>query len=184
MKNIILLSFLFLVNIGFAQNHKNHQLVGNISGLLNSAISDVVITLYNSNKLYQTKTDSNGNYCFKNIENGVYTLIYKNEFIFSKYNNFSIDSSSTEIITNNIVMRQSCASYFHSLKSVPGRLIHSNYSIKPNQNINAIAAYVRGVDSRNGETPSIKGARPENTAYYIDGVRVNYFTGELIIGKQ
>jgi hypothetical protein len=42
----------------------------------------------------------------------------------------------------------------------------------PNLNINTIAAYARGVDSRNGETPSIKGSRPENTAYYIDGVRI------------
>ena len=54
----------------------------------------------------------------------------------------------------------------------------------PNQNINAIAAYMRGVDSRNGETPSIMGARPENTAYYLDGVRLAGMDQSLtIIGK-
>jgi hypothetical protein len=55
----------------------------------------------------------------------------------------------------------------------------------PNQNINMIAAYVRGVDSRNGETPTIRGARPEGTAYYVDGVRIaGVNTGEIIIGKH
>jgi len=54
----------------------------------------------------------------------------------------------------------------------------------PNQNINAIAAYMRGVDSRNGETPSIMGARPENTAYYLDGVRLAGMDQSIaIIGK-
>jgi hypothetical protein len=54
----------------------------------------------------------------------------------------------------------------------------------PNHNINAIAAYMRGVDSRNGETPSIMGARPENTVYYLDGVRLAGTDQSLtIIGK-
>jgi hypothetical protein len=41
----------------------------------------------------------------------------------------------------------------------------------PNRNINKIAATVAGVDSRNGETPIIRGA-VGGTAYFIDGVRV------------
>jgi hypothetical protein len=41
----------------------------------------------------------------------------------------------------------------------------------PIRNINKIAATVAGVDSRNGETPIIRGA-VGGTAYFIDGVRV------------
>ena len=182
MKTFLLINLLLLVNIGFGQKRKNYQLVGNISEYGNSPINNVVITLNNNNKLYQTKTDSNGNYCIKNLECGVYSIIYKNDFMCLKYYNFSIDSNCTK----DILVRQSCANYFQSLKPIMGRFISNSCPLqrKPNQNINAIAAYFRGVDSRNGETPSIQGARPENTAYYIDGVRVNYFTGELIIGKQ
>lgn len=43
---------------------------------------------------------------------------------------------------------------------------------KGTQNINAIAGISRGVDSRGGGAPNIRGSRSENTAYYIDGVRV------------
>jgi outer membrane receptor for ferrienterochelin and colicin len=44
----------------------------------------------------------------------------------------------------------------------------------PNRNVNAIAGTVAGVDSRAGtnETPSIRGADPSGTAYFVDGVRV------------
>jgi hypothetical protein len=186
MKIILLFNLIFLVSIGFAQNHENNQLVGNISDYGNLPINSVIVTLYNDNKLYQTKSDSFGNYCIKNIESGVYSITYKNDFMYLKYYNFSIDSNSAKNITKDILIKQSCANYFQSLKPITGRFISNSYplQLKPNQNINAIAAYFRGVDSRNGETPSIKGARPENTAYYIDGVRVNYNTGEVIIGKQ
>lgn len=44
----------------------------------------------------------------------------------------------------------------------------------PQRNVNAVAGTISGVDSRNGQTPNIKGARQEGTAYYVDGVRV-YF---------
>jgi outer membrane receptor for ferrienterochelin and colicin len=42
----------------------------------------------------------------------------------------------------------------------------------PQRNINSIVNLVAGVDSRAGQTPNIKGARADGTAYYIDGVRV------------
>lgn len=43
---------------------------------------------------------------------------------------------------------------------------------KPTTNVNTIAGVFRGVETRGGGTPNIRGARPEGTAYYIDGVRV------------
>lgn len=40
--------------------------------------------------------------------------------------------------------------------------------------INSVASTVAGVDSRAGtnETPSIRGAGPAGTAYFVDGIRV------------
>ena len=42
------------------------------------------------------------------------------------------------------------------------------------RDINAVASTVAGVDSRSGtnETPSIRGAGPAGTAYFVDGIRV------------
>lgn len=48
----------------------------------------------------------------------------------------------------------------------------------PQRNINAVAGLVAGVDSRAGETPNIKGARADGTAYFIDGMRT--YANELI----
>ncbi len=43
----------------------------------------------------------------------------------------------------------------------------------PVRNINQVAGTIAGVDSWAGETPNIRGARAEGTAYFVDGVRVN-----------
>jgi hypothetical protein len=42
----------------------------------------------------------------------------------------------------------------------------------PTRSINGIANLAAGVDTRAGATPTFRGARPDGTAYYIDGVRV------------
>jgi hypothetical protein len=44
----------------------------------------------------------------------------------------------------------------------------------PTRNVNNIANTVAGVTSVNGGTPTFRGARADGTAYYIDGVRVNF----------
>lgn len=41
-------------------------------------------------------------------------------------------------------------------------------------NVNSVAGLVAGMDSRSGNTPNIKGAGQEGTAYYVDGVRLYY----------
>lgn len=41
------------------------------------------------------------------------------------------------------------------------------------RNLNAVAGYSRGIESRNGNIVNIRGSRSESTAYYIDGVRVS-----------
>ena len=42
----------------------------------------------------------------------------------------------------------------------------------PQRNANMVANTFAGVDARAGATPTIRGARADGTAYYIDGVRV------------
>jgi hypothetical protein len=44
-----------------------------------------------------------------------------------------------------------------------------------NGSINSIAGTHAGVVSVDGNTPNIKGARADGTAYFIDGVRVYHF---------
>lgn len=46
----------------------------------------------------------------------------------------------------------------------------------PQRNINSIAGLNAGVVSVDGNTPNIKGARADGTAYFIDGVRVYAFS--------
>ncbi|TAE86240.1 MAG: hypothetical protein EAY81_05825 [Bacteroidetes bacterium] len=46
----------------------------------------------------------------------------------------------------------------------------------PQRNINSIVGTVAGVVSVDGNTPNIKGARADGTAYFIDGVRVYTFS--------
>jgi len=42
----------------------------------------------------------------------------------------------------------------------------------PSRDVNRIAGSVAGVNSRAGETPSIRGVDPSGTAYFVDGIRV------------
>jgi len=48
----------------------------------------------------------------------------------------------------------------------------ADMSSLPYHGVNSVANTVAGVNSYGGGTPSIKGATPEGTAYYVDGVRV------------
>jgi hypothetical protein len=82
----------------------------------------------------------------------------------------TIDSSYKENnVTYNLYKHKSSSNQV--IQSM-GKYYNCNQLMKmPNRNINKIAATVAGVDSRNGETPIIRGA-VGGTAYFIDGVRV------------
>ncbi len=143
-----------------------------------SPVQNAIVTIKSNSKTYQVFTNSRGGFEIDNMEEGIYTYaVEAKDYMFTKTGNFTITSSRMVKYLNIHMIN-------YSNRNIHGYVITNPIIKAPNQNINAIAAYFRGVDSRNGETPSIKGARPENTAYYIDGVRVNYFTGEVIIGKQ
>jgi hypothetical protein len=143
-----------------------------------SPVKNAIVTIKNKSNTYQVCTDLRGSFEIDNMEEGIYTYVVEaKDYMFIKTGNFTITSSRMVKYLNIHLIN-------YSNRNIHGYVIRNPIMLAPNQNINAIAAYFRGVDSRNGETPSIKGSRPENTAYYIDGVRVNYNTGELIIGKQ
>ncbi len=164
---------------------------------LSKPINGITITLIGDKLIYQCLSDSNGFYEFTNIPKGQYKLILQNEH-YSKESRENVQitdktyfsEQSFNLIPYLTDLMSESRSYFGCGYVVYYSEIESSKIIKllskaPNQNINVIAAYARGVDSRNGETPIIRGARPEGTAYYIDGVRIaNPNTGEIIIGKQ
>ena len=143
-----------------------------------SPVKNAIVTIKSNSKTYQVFTNSRGGFEIDNMEEGIYTYaVEAKDYMFTKTGNFTITSSRMVKYLNIHMIN-------YSNRNIHGYVITNPIIKAPNQNINSVAAYIRGVDSRNGEMPCIKGARPENTAYYIDGVRVNYFTGEVIIGKQ
>lgn len=185
--NILLLLFLLISNQILAQ--KNMSITGKITDLENSKnIENATVILVGNGNVYQIISDKNGRFEFKNLQKGTYNIYTSLEsYLSNEKVGIILTTKSVETsIGLNKINRISQKTYSYTPRQIRYyyRYYPSPFAQAPNQNINAIAAYLRGVDSRNGETPSIKGARPENTAYYIDGVRVNYFTGELIIGKQ
>lgn len=180
MKNskILLLLLYFLSSNAFAQKNKVtfHQLQGVIINHYGFPVLNATITVTGNNKIYQANSDSNGHYFINIFSNGNFEIIVKAEnYAKTMSEVFLIDEiSDTEFIDfrlygnlNKNINMLSCNSSCWVIAKPISPILKA-----PNQNINAIAAYFRGVDSRNGETPSIKGARPENTAYYIDGVRI------------
>ncbi len=180
MKNkyiFLLISLSFNLNT-FAQ--KNNDTLQKLQGVITNhygfPVLNATITVLGNDKLYQTNSDSNGNYCLATLNNGLYEIIVKAENYARTVSQVFYDNGIFKIqfrdfrlygnLNKNIKRFGSCYSSWIMSKPL-------NPILKaPNQNINSIAAYMRGVDSRNGEIPSINGARPENTAYYFDGVRI------------
>lgn len=178
---------LLVVQIVLAQNTKAtlNKISGTVTDEINLPLANATVTIFNSNKLYQTQTDSNGNYCVAGVPNGGFVMLVnsinheeQNQIISLNKNVSSISTQDFSLFSS----RQTC-----TMSICRGWRVQEpiNPILRaPNQSINAIAAYTRGVDSRNGETPSIMGAPPENTAYYLDGVRLAGMDQSLtIIGK-
>jgi hypothetical protein len=175
---------LLVGQIALAQNNKTvlNKTSGTVTDEINLPIANATITIFANYKLYQTQTDSNGNYCVAGIPNGEYNIIVKS-INYEEQNLFLLlkNGSSKSFVQDFSLFSATWSSCITKVK-IKEKI---NPILRaPNQNINAIAAYMRGVDSRSGETPSIMGARPENTAYYLDGVRLAGMEENLtIIGK-
>lgn len=156
---------------------KTMSITGKVTDLENSkTIENASVILVGNGNVYQLISEKNGRFEFKNLQKGTYNIYTSFEnYLSNEKVGIVLTTQTIDVsIALNKINRISQKTYSYTPK--PIRYYNSYYpspfAQAPNQNINAIAAYFRGVDSRNGETPSIKGSRPENTAYYIDGVRI------------
>lgn len=167
---------LLLLNYNAFAQKTNYSVNGSVSDEdTYNSVSNAIVTIKSKSNTYHVCTDSRGYFQIDNIEEGIYTYVVEaKEYMFTKTGNFTI-ASSRMVKYLNIHMIN------YRNRNIHGYVIDKPIFKAPTQNINSIAAYVRGVDSRNGEIPCINGARPENTAHYIDGVRIagmeeNYVT--------
>lgn len=183
MKTLSLLLMILLSSNAFIfAQETNYAVTGTIYNEdTYEALENTVVTIKSKSAIYQTKTDKNGYFEITNLEEGSYTYIIESkDFIFNKTGYFTLSPyqhNKTKYLSIKLIDHKN--RNFSKIYSIAAPIAKA-----PNQNINSVAAYIRGVDSRNGETPSIKGARPENTAYYLDGVRLAGMDQSLtIIGK-
>ncbi|MES2380301.1 MAG: carboxypeptidase-like regulatory domain-containing protein [Bacteroidota bacterium] len=175
-KYTIGLFFLLLATVLQAQN-KTYPVSGTIISSYYClgavvGIADVTVTITGNSKVYQTKTDSNGNFLLPAIENGSYNLI-------AKYENKSIDLHF--IVFNQFIAKN----FLIDLKS-DIRAFCISYSLEQNllKNFYPIATSTLSVNIKTSECPSIKKLTQEKTVNYFDGVRLAGINEERIIGKQ
>lgn len=131
----------------------------------------------------QVLTDDDGNYTIKTLQPGEYTVKasyvgYNNAVIQEvtvvsdniAFVNVSMESSDGVTIKEVVIKR---SRPLVDPEGKGGSVITSKEIMRlPQRNINMIANLTAGVNARAGATPTFRGARPEGTAYYIDGVRV------------
>ncbi len=131
----------------------------------------------------QVKSDDDGEFVIKPLQPGDYTL----EVSFIGYQSQSI--SGISVISDadayqNVSLMPSAGQELETVvikaKKVlvdregkgGGTKTAEEIMRLPQRNANMVANTFAGVDARAGGTPSIRGARADGTAYYIDGVRI------------
>ncbi len=107
------------------------------------------ITIIGNNKLYQTSTDSNGHFCLQGLEAGFYEVMVNTKDSYKEYFDFFVHNYNVEVdfeLYEHITTSYIC---IHQLKTYPP----PHHLVKaPNQQIEALAAYQRGVDYRYSNT--------------------------------
>jgi hypothetical protein len=177
MKKIIIFILVSLFVNGNIIAQKTNVFFGRVFFKCNDyPFKEVSIIMVSKGKAYETIADANGSFSFKDLPLGSYS-------IFTFLNNICIDEKiGFELSDSSKFIGVHLGGEFLEPRKPISRMVLKCYAVNrnynsilivPNSNINMIAAYKRGVDSRNGEVPSIRGARPENTAYYLDGVRIS-----------
>jgi hypothetical protein len=132
----------------------------------------------------QVLTDDDGAFIVKTLQPGSYT-IQVSYIGFRNYIKTDINVVSDEITFTNIPMESTEGGTELGaiiIKDKPplirpdgiggGQKTGAQIMALGTRSTNSIAGLTAGVDSRSGATPTIRGARPDGTAYYIDGVRV------------
>lgn len=185
MKNLILFSvlLLFVLNNGL----KAQTPFGEIRGKVTDAktkkpIDFATVTAYlNGIAKASTQSDDDGNYTIKSLATGTYSIkAYMTGYPLLTINEISVLLGS--VATVNIKLEQYVSLKEVCIRSTPplirkdgvsGAQYNSSKMMAiPQRNINSISSISPGVDSRSSSTPDIRGGRSENTAYYIDGIRV------------
>ncbi len=153
-----------------------------IDGKTKKAMDFVVVIAYlNGVQMKTATTDDDGEYTFKTLQVGVYSLKTSFEGYPSKTIT-NIDVNPDNITFLNITLEQNVNLEDVVIKDKPALIKKDGVSGKqfsaanlmalPQRSVNAVAGLTAGVDSRAGGAPNIRGGRAENTAYYIDGIRV------------
>jgi hypothetical protein len=107
-KNLILLLFMITSISVFAQKEKIslNQLKGKITDKYGEPVINAVITIVNLNKLHQTISDSNGNYCFEKLANGFYKITIVAKGCETFYTEMLINYKKMEINIIDIVLKK------------------------------------------------------------------------------
>ncbi len=129
-------------------------------------------------------SDFDGNYVIKPITPGNYDLRatyvgYKTVLIqgiligADKIRIYDVELTATAETLDEVVITSYVVPLISKDKTTTGATITAKEIAKmPNRNANAVATTVGGVFSEDGERGSVRGAREDATAMYIDGIRV------------
>ncbi|MCX6185449.1 MAG: TonB-dependent receptor [Bacteroidetes bacterium] len=142
----------------------------------------VTVTAYlNGIAKASTQTDDEGGYTFKTLQVGEYSLkAYISGYPLQTVTDIDVNPDGITFV--NITMEQNVNLKEVVIKDKPALIRKDGVSgaqfnaakimALPQRNVNAVAGLTAGVETRAGATPNIRGGRSENTAYYIDGIRV------------
>lgn len=128
----------------------------------------------------QAQTDAEGDYIVRNLPVGSYTIRIS-------YGGKSLSIPDVQVVSDQVTIRDFSMVTTETLKAAVIQTTKPPIVSKADntqtvtsqtimrlgtRNVSSIAGTKALVDSRNGATPNIKGARQDGTAYYIDGIRV------------
>ncbi len=153
-KYIIGLLFIFISSLAIAQNY-NIPLYS-VKGYVNYDKrsvnpNSIFVTVYNDNKLFQTSIDSNGYFYLENIDSGYYNIIINSNNGDKTFDSFFADYENTEVIFEISELSYPCILQRTSCTISKIRM-YPKIQEAPNQQIEALAAYARGVDYRYSNT--------------------------------
>jgi hypothetical protein len=178
---LLLTAFLGLSALATAQSNLGVLNVKVTDQANKKAIEFAVVTIEGGGGIRKSNyTDKDGEYSFTAIPSGLYNITVSS----TGYQKTRLEDvpvkGDNKITTRTISLSNKDLNtvYVSSNKAQlidpddPTQGTMSKIQNKPTQNLNTLAGSMRGVESRNGQAPNIRGSRAENTAYYIDGVRV------------
>lgn len=145
-KYIAVLLLLFICSTAIAQDYEKplYKVKGYVDYNRSSVNpASVYVTVYNDFKLFQTNVDSNGYFYLGNMNYGYYNIIICVNDTDKTYDNFFINYENSEVAFE-LPQRSYCHLYRCYTKITTRRFPLIDRA--PNQQIEALAAYQRGVD--------------------------------------